>query len=103
MGSYWHFWLYNGGSSRLIHHEEADLACFSCRGQGAAPVILNMRGLCLQSQFDRSQGWKTSLTNFCLRRYVLATSKAELMFYQGDRHTNITYRSSNQKSVFSNK
>ena len=29
------------------------------------------------------------------RRYILATSSSEVLFFQGDRHTNLTYRLNN--------
>ena len=76
-GGYWHAWNYNGGDSKFIHQGDDMPFCFSCLGKESIPPILRMRGLCEGSQFDKN--------------YVLAQNTEALIFYQGDRHTNITF------------
>ena len=75
--SYWMYWVYNGGESRLVHDSVTKPICFACLGRSPILTTLTLRGLCLDSQFDRN--------------YILATEGADLLFFQGDRHTNITY------------
>lgn len=78
-GSYWQAWNYNGGDSKFIHRWSDMPFCFTCDGHQSILPILRMRGLCQESQFDKN--------------YVLAQNHDSVMFYQGDRHTNITYSS----------
>lgn len=75
--SYWMYWVFNDGESRLVHDSITKPICFSCLGNSPILTTLSLRGLCLASQFDRN--------------YILATEGPDLLFYQGDRHTNITY------------
>ena len=51
--------------------------CFSCDGIGVDLPVLRMRGFCQNSQFDKN--------------YVLAQNSEDILFFQGDRHTNITF------------
>ena len=76
-GDYWHTFVYNEGKSRFIHQTNDTACCFSCDGLESNLPIVRMRGLCLNSQFDKN--------------YILAASSKDILFYQGDRHTNITY------------
>ena len=71
------YWVYNRGESRLVHDSVTKPICFACLGKSPILTTLTLRGLCLDSQFDRN--------------YILATEGADLLFFQGDRHTNITY------------
>ena len=71
------YWVFNEGESRLVHDSATYPICFSCRGKSPILTTLSLRGLCLESQFDRN--------------YILATDDSALLFYQGDRHTNITF------------
>ena len=76
-GSYWQAWNYNGGDSKFIHRWNDMPFCFTCDGWETILPILKMRGLCEESQFDKN--------------YVIANNDQSVLFYQGDRHTNITY------------
>ena len=76
-GSYWIAFNYNGGDSKFIHFTNNDPLCFTCDGLSSNLPVVRMRGLCKGSQFDRN--------------YVLAQNDEDVLFYQGDRHTNITY------------
>ena len=76
-GQYWMKWIYKDGASRLMHWDISGPYCFACYGNGPILTKLTLRGLCLDSQFDQN--------------YILAREGPDLLFYQGDRHTNITY------------
>jgi hypothetical protein len=75
--SYWIAFNYNGGDSKFLHFTNSDPLCFTCAGLSNNLPVVRMRGLCKGSQFDRN--------------YVLAQNNEDVLFYQGDRHTNITY------------
>ena len=75
--SYHWIFTYNGEDSKYIHAYTYTPLCFTCDGVGSLVPVLKMRGLCQGSQFDKN--------------YVLAYNSENILFYQGDRHTNITY------------
>ena len=76
-GEYWHTWIWRAGSSRIMHRSNTYSLCFVCDGGSSTVPVLRVRGLCHQSQFDR--------------KFVIASNTREVLFLQGDRHTNITY------------
>ena len=84
-GEYWHTWIWQNGQSRILHRSDSYPLCFVCNGNGITLPVFRLRGLCQQSQFDR--------------RYVIASNSKDLMFLQGDRHTNITYNRKDKKWV----
>jgi hypothetical protein len=76
-GKYWHVWVYKTGETGMITEGVNTPICFACSGRTSELQVLRLRGLCEASQFDRT--------------YILAASGPEPLFYQGDRHTNLTY------------
>ena len=76
-GSYWLVFKYKYGDSSFIHRWDTQPFCFTCDGQDTVVPIVRMRGLCEESQFDKN--------------YILASNHRDVLFYQGDRHTNISY------------
>ena len=76
-GEYWHTWIWRAGASRIMHRSNTYSLCFVCDGGGSTVPVLRVRGLCQKSQFDR--------------KFVIASNTREVLFLQGDRHTNITY------------
>ena len=76
-GNYWHVWVYKAGETGMITEWGTVPICFSCRGATNQLQLLRLRGLCRESQFDRT--------------YILAATREEPLFFQGDRHTNLTY------------
>ena len=81
-GEYWMAFKYNADGSKFIHASNQRPFCFTCDGNGSVLPVLRMRGLCSGSQFDRN--------------YLLASNNEDALFYQGDRHTNITYDKENR-------
>ena len=86
-GKEWLTWVYNNGDPRFIHTSNESTFCYTCDGRTSLLPILKMRGLCEKSQFDK--------------KYVLAYNAEDAMFYQGDRHINITYESVRNSWVIS--
>ena len=73
----WHVWVYKTGETGMVTEGANTPICFACSGLTSELQVLRLRGLCEASQFDRT--------------YILAASGPEPLFYQGDRHTNLTY------------
>ena len=84
-GEFWHTWIWKNGESRILHRSDSYPLCFVCNGKGISLPTFRLRGLCKKSQFDR--------------KYILASNKKDVMFLQGDRHTNITYNRRNKQWV----
>ena len=81
-GGYWIAFVYNGGDNKFIHFSDNVALCFTCDGLGSSLPVVRLRGLCKNSQFDKN--------------YVIAENREDVLFYQGDRHTNITYHQEEQ-------
>ena len=84
-GSYWNVYIYNNGDSRYIHRWNNEPFCFTCEGLDPVLPIVRLRGLCKESQFDK--------------KYIYAQNSDDILFYQGDRHTNITFNKELQQWV----
>ena len=84
-GSYWMVFKYNDGNSKYIHQINSQPFCFTCDGVGSVLPIVRMRGLCQTSQFDKN--------------YIIAQNSEDVLFYQGDRHTNISFDQDNNRWV----